>query len=519
MKRSLVFSLIFGGLFRSTCALGTPQDWKTADECTEYLPKALCHVTIPLSDVSNGTNPAPTHPDVTIRPAGVAGVILKNASPLMVCTLAGSPAPLSRDVSASVTTFLSTLATFGLPGSNPILQAGQLDLRTLPGTSGSDARKIDNELTIAANAVNKDDASYEQALDDYREAKDSVKRNWKYSYKDDASFAAAATNMYQALVKAFEDPLPGGDDWKALNQSAESASKDLDTFKAKYTDANGQLNPPDCNGVKSCADDFQSWYRSAQSRLRELKSRLTLLPAQVQFLNDMQGALKPGFTWLNSNSAPAGSGTFDAAHSWTTIYLPMSSYAQKQVTEAITCKDVATQAQAFDAITFTAYYEPAASWDLSAAAFISLVPGRQVGVISGPQSAGSTILAVTSHSSVQFIPGAVFEVHPSHYLNFRCPWAEDGTGYHPWGYVCSVGLAGGFLINPNNGSTQAEVFEGISFGIHRLAILIGNHTGRFQEFGEGYQVGQVVPSGTSPPTLRRWTNHPAIGIAYRIPIR
>jgi hypothetical protein len=515
MKRTtLVFCFMFGGLFGSADAQGILQDWKTAKECTEYLPKTVCRVTIPIADVSRGANPAPTHPDVTIRPNGIAGVVLQYASPLMTCAIAESPAPLTRDVTTSVTTFLGTLATIGLPGSNPALQLYRV--RNLPGTAGVDARKID----VSEEALEMPQRNYEQALADYRQANATVTADWKYSYPDDAHFAAAASDMYRDLRTAFEDPLPSGDDWKTLSQSVESTAKALDTFRVTYADGAGQFHPADCNGDTSCYQEFQSWYESAQSRLSNSKSTLKVLPAHVQFLNDLQALLKPGFTWLNSNSTQAGSRVFtpDAAHPWTTIYLPMSSYAQKQVTEAITCKDVASQAQAFDAITFTAYYEPAASWDLSAAAFISLVPGRQVGPISGSQPAGTTTLTVTSQSSVQFIPGAVFEIHPSH-LNFRCPWANDGTGYHPWGYVCSIGPAGGFLVNPNNGTTAAEFFEGISFGIDRLAILIGNHTGRSQEFGEGYQIGQTVPTGTMPPTVRRWTNHPAIGIAFRIPIR
>jgi len=78
------------------------------------------------------------------------------------------------------------------------------------------------------------------------------------------------------------------------------------------------------------------------------------------------------------------------------------------VTEAISCKDAASKDPACDAITFTAYYEPAASWDFSAAAFLSLLPGRQLGTYtqsqpSGTTTAGPSILAATTQSSHQFI--------------------------------------------------------------------------------------------------------------------
>lgn len=54
---------------------------------------------------------------------------------------------------------------------------------------------------------------------------------------------------------------------------------------------------------------------------------------------------------------------------------------------------------------FTAYCEAAASWDLSAGGFVSLLPGRQVRTVSGPLPAATPLLAVTNHSAVQFIPG------------------------------------------------------------------------------------------------------------------
>jgi hypothetical protein len=518
--RTLLLFLLFGGVAGSAYA----QDWTKAPDCTEYLPsKGPCQVTIPILDVSNAANPAPTHTDVTIKPGGAARVVLTHASPLMTCTIASTPAALTRDVSTSVTTFIGTLATVGVPGSMLPLPAGQpleFRLESLPGDAGAQARKIDADLSDIEAGIKKSQNDYEQALRDYRQAKATVISNWKYSYATESAFQSAATTMYTDLQKAFADPLPTDDDLKPLNQSAASVGKALDFYARIFSDASGRLNPPVCQGDMSCAARFQSWYESARSRLLKIKSTLDLIPVHVKFLTDLQAVLKPGFTWLNSMSTPAGSGTFtpDPLHPWTTIYLPMSIYAQKQVTEAITCKDVATQVQAFDAITFTAYYEPAASWDLSAAAFVSLIPSRELGTISGPPPASATILAVTNSGPVQFVPGAVFEIHPSP-LNFRCPWAKEGTGYHPWGYVCSFGPAGGFLINPNNGTTQAEFFEGVSFGIHRVAILIGNHTGRFQEFTEGYQIGQTVPAGTTPPTTRRWTNHPAFGICFRIPVR
>lgn len=525
--------LLLGGLSTATHAQDAPSHWKDASECKEYLPKkAPCRVTIPVADVSNGINAAPSHVDVAIYPGAQAVVVLTNASPLMKCTVASSPAALTRDASASISTFITSLAGFGLPGANPRAAgpspAPPVSPAAIPckNAAGKDcgakveAIKLDADIKSSEQLVTKLWDQYDQEVRDYTAAKKTVDGNWKYSYPTDAAFATAAKQLHTDLKKMFFDPLPSSDDQKDANKAIDENGKALDAFQKKYANSAGQLEPAECNAVSACIKGFQDWLNDAEGRVRKIKSDMRTLPAQVQSLVDVQGALKPAFAWLNLNSSPAGSGDFQVnpANPWTTAYLPLSVYAQKQVTEAITCKDVASQTQVFDVIAFTAYYEAAPAWDLSAGAFVSLLPARQVGVISGPLPTATPTLAVTSHAPIQFIPGAVFELHPAH-LNFRCPWAKDGKRYHPWGYVCTFGPAVGFLLNPNNGTTTGEFFEGVSFGINRLSLLIGNHTGRFQEFAEGFAVGQTVPTGTTPPTERRWTNHPVFGISYRIPIR
>ena len=161
---------------------------------------------------------------------------------------------------------------------------------------------------------------------------------------------------------------------------------------------------------------------------------------------------------------------------------------------------------------------------------MSLTPGRQVGVASSPVLASgaaptgtgacvpsnppASCLAVTSQSKVQFMPAAFFEFH----FNWKWPCAKNGAAYHPFGYVGSFGPAFGISVNPNNGTGNAEFFEGVSLGIQRISILAGFHNGRYQTFGSGYYAGEQVPAGTTPPTERIWTTHLAFGIAYRIPL-
>jgi hypothetical protein len=272
--------------------------------------------------------------------------------------------------------------------------------------------------------------------------------------------------------------------------------------------------------------DAMEWLRSAERRIGVFTGRFNLLQEQLtaELASRTQFKQVHDFLTSISDDLQASPATFKDNPNYTTTKLPMAYYANKQVTETITCKDVLTQSQAFDAITFTAFYENLPKLDFSAGAVLSLIHGHQVGPVSGPcpsiascgTASPNTLLAVTNYSRVQWIPGAFFEFHP---WNCKCPWATNGASHHYFGYVCSIGPAFGLLVNPNNGTTAAEYFEGISFGIHRVAIFVGNHTGHYQEFSEGYAVGEVVPSGLTPPTHRYWTNHLAFGISYRIPLR
>jgi hypothetical protein len=134
----------------------------------------------------------------------------------------------------------------------------------------------------------------------------------------------------------------------------------------------------------------------------------------------------------------------------------------------------------------------------------------------------------------QFMPGVFTELR---WLNFKLPgvhepadepsnppvriptWMSQNAPRHPFGYVGSIGLAGGILVNPNNGTTQAEFFEGIPFGIQRFVFLIGNHTARSQNLTAGYYVGGPVTASTTPATVLNWSNGLAFGITYRIPLR
>jgi hypothetical protein len=479
---------------------GPPQ--ATWPECDEFIPSSPCKIVVQMAPTADGYHLTRSHWDVVIKPAGTASVILEHSSPFLSCTLTASPSPLSRDVSSSVTTFLTALGTLGAAG-NAVIQTLPLAPRAVPPRTppNPDADKIEHQLGRLESDLDASLAQLQYDFGRFNAANTDLQKSWLYAYPSDGDFAAKAKDLWTSLSKVLDQPIPN-------IATTQIESKALDSAIAEFHHTYDG-DPSTTNWSKIVNDLYQTD-----------NGRLSLLQEHLTVLLNIRTQLKQAHDVLASLSDdPANPGTFDKPdHHYTTNVLPLSYFSEKQVTEAITCKDVVTQAQAFDVVTFTAYYEDPQKWDLSAGAVVSLIGGRQVGTLSGPLSQGSapTLLGITSSSRIQWIPAAFVEYHP---LRFKCPWATNGAPTHRWGYVCTFGPAFGLLVNPNNGATTAEYFEGVSLGIQRVAFFFGNHTGKVQEFGEGYYVGETVPTGTTPPTLRRWTNHPAFGISYRIPLR
>jgi len=211
--------------------------------------------------------------------------------------------------------------------------------------------------------------------------------------------------------------------------------------------------------------------------------------------------------------------------------LPMAYFSGKSSTQTITCKDAISNNPTFDNIVFNAYYEKVPAFDISAGLIASLLGGRQVAALSAPFTSAqaqacagaatcqpATLLGYKTQSAYQFMPGVFVEWRA---VNKACLWAHNGQPWHPFGYVCSFGPAGGVAINPNNGGPAGEAFAGFSFGIQRFAIMAGAHIGRYQQFGGGYYAGETFPAGVTvtPPTVLNWSARPALALTYRIPLR
>jgi hypothetical protein len=418
--------------YAAASAQSTPAAYEPATECDEFLSHSPCVITISMTPVAE--HRVPTHADVQTKVGGHATVRLVHASPLIGCTVQAAPSVPARDLSTSVSSSLTTLASLGAP---PAALAAAAD-------------------TDPAEPLRK---ALKQYLHD----------DWQPTFPTEDAAKAAVGRLAKELPNLLD-----------LEAAAEARAVGADAATAR-----------------------------GEADLSDLRKFRDTVKQYLSVVTDANMSNKP----------------------LTEINISLDRFRQKSVAETITCKDAATQNQAFSTMTFTAYYENTPHFDISAGAIASLTPGRQVGAVASPLSSSAVTaptsgactassppgvcLEATSRSAYQFMPAAFFEIHV---VNWKWPWAENGRMYHRFGYLGSIGPVLGIAANPNNGTATAELFEGLSVAIQRISLMVGLHNGRYQTFADGYYVGEEVPAGTTPRTERGWTNHLAFGISYRIPL-
>jgi len=147
---------------------------------------------------------------------------------------------------------------------------------------------------------------------------------------------------------------------------------------------------------------------------------------------------------------------------------------------------------------------------LSAGALVSSVPKRQIGTAPVRTGVGAdgivttkNVVAITDSARVQTVPFA--------FLNLRI----YERYLHRW---YSANLTGGVGVNPNNGSNEVEYFWGVSLGAGVLYLHAGGHSGRFQDPGGGFVLGDTVPASfTGLPVSKRFVHKFAFGISFKIP--
>jgi hypothetical protein len=540
--------------------------WK---QCREYLPDKDgkdCRVDFDMLQTKDGKNPPQTHRDISVwlGPNGRGVVTLWNSSPFASCSLATTPGPLGRDGGTNVASLLTTLGTFaGIsvpPGAAPaeanaqefaeFLNQGSVAdrlARIFPNTAAPPPQKIEDEEVV----INKLFAAFYKAKTVYdavpyglKDLRD-IRVNLQYAYGGDTAARSAIQAIQKAIVdfvsRTFPDPaktIP------SLQQQLDGINDELDKFE--------KANPGDQDVHAYVTATKQGPLTRAKASLQSVTTPAEAV--QVTYLSDMAPKVQKILDFLQdwtardqAQTVTGEDGKVKSQPNASVQILPIAIYPESKVAVQIKCVDAVTNTPLFDSISFNAFFQKPPSFDISSGLVISLLQGRQattevVNYVNPGTGSGGTTPPPTPTTEViiqrtrpQFIPGVFAEWHP---INFKLPWVHDpaidqqavppGTiptwmsdnvTRHALGYVGSLGLAGGIMANPNNGTTQAEFFEGISFGIQRFVFLIGNHTGRSQNLTNGYYEFAPVTAGTVIPTVSNWGNGLAFGITYRIPLR
>ncbi len=362
----------------------------------------------------------------------------------------------------------------------------------------------------------------------------TIRKKLSYSYEDNQTARSRIDEIDKAAVRIVGRPLPDSKTVSTMQLQRDAVVEKIDTLKKQYSDV----------------PDVVRFVKDAQSQIDQVDAVIKNngkpeVVALVAYVTDTQAKVQKLLDLVRDWEAKDSD-----AHSIgdaSVQVLPIALYSESKVAVTVKCSDAVTGNALFDNIQFNAYFQRAPIFDISAGLLISSVHGRQVTTqtaYTDPTTSACPPTGTITTSSCptvfikvtrpQFMPGVFAEIHP---WNFKLPgvhdpaydaanppgqiptWMSDNAPRHPLGYVGSIGLAGGFLINTNNGTTQGEFFEGISFGIQRFAILIGNHNGRSQNLTGGYVEGQTVATGTTPESVSNWSNGLALGITYRIPLR
>jgi hypothetical protein len=370
------------------------------------------------------------------------------------------------------------------------------------------------------------------ALDPDNDPKDysEIRMNYLYSYSDNSEAAHKIGVIKEAAIRFLSRFLPD-------NKTVAGMQDTVDKLQSRVT----KLHENYGNAVDDFVQQATSQIMNAHSVIDALKT-----PDRVEalsYFNDATAKVQKVLDFIKDFETLSDNLKWEDR---SVQILPIAVYPESKVAVTVKCADSVNATPLFDNIQFNAYFQSPPKFDISAGALISTLHGRQAttetpfgnpATTSCPATTTTTAncpVVVIDKTRPQFVPGVFVDWHP---INFKLPgvrdparkksnppesirtWMSEKAPRHPFGYVGSLGVAAGFLVNPNNGTVQAEFFEGISFGIQRFVFLIGNHTGRSQNLTGGYIVGEQVAPGVIPTTVRNWSNALAFGITYRIPLR
>lgn len=333
-------------------------DTKNWPECDEYKSKSPCRVTLnlsPVPDTTTNKDGGPLMPrahwdvqvepfiHLTSEPPAKAVVLLEHSSPFLACTVAATPTNPTRDQSANIGSLLTAVAQIGAP-AGPLVG---------PNFLAESERRSSRELQEITQAVHE---LREAVFGFYDSFTAAVQRDWKFSFDTPQDAAAAVSDLKTMAVSALTKPVP---DLLRIAEEAQTLNRRVDAYRSRATPDERPIIDQD------------------QAILDRIRVEVAIAKDGTNDLEDERKLVRKVYHYLLTLTDPSA---------YTEQVLPLRYFAQKTVTETVSCKDAITKDAAFDNIVFTAYYEGLPKVEVSAGALASLLGGRQTGTATGPYS-------------------------------------------------------------------------------------------------------------------------------------
>ena len=157
--------------------------------------------------------------------------------------------------------------------------------------------------------------------------------------------------------------------------------------------------------------------------------------------------------------------------------------------------------------TVVIHYKNPPRFSASAGTLVSLYGKHVFGFSTSQTGIGTNGVATTentitlSQSNVQLVP-----------IGFLNTYISGTNRLH-------LDLQAGLGINPNGSKTAVEYFFGPALTMHGIYFAPGLYIARASYLGGGFSLGEVIPSGVTPPVNYRATYRFAFAISYSPPVK
>ena len=461
--------------------------------------------------LKDNMQPKSMPPPLHVKNEAAVTVHMRGVSPLETCKL-GDRKTIDIEAKNALEEFVKALANFGAFGFGP----GASDPAILLEEKTT-AFEEQRTLGLALAKGNLDQAADKQILRAAQLLQD-VGRAQRYHW---ILLKTASTQLAERMLKqdfrrislsAFNQEIADRASEIKAAQDAIVTQERIDKAQAevhegalllsvihKLRDAQLAENPPNLRFI-SGLDVISDLNQAALSRILEAGKVLENQTNLVKSAFDQVVAIKDH---LASVPDPENGLVQD---------LLLATDRNVKVTQSISCISLLDKTKiTLDPVPLTVTYQNVPRLTFSAGAVFSTLNKRQIGtslVKTGTDGSGvatlKTTIAVTDQAAAQVIPFS--------FLNFKLydrTWASRTFTFN---------LSGDAGVNANSGTKEPEFFSGVAFGLDRMLVHVGVHTGRLQQLRGGFQIGDTVPDKlpSDLPIGRSYENRFAVALSFRI---